>query len=137
MSLILDNYFQMCSERSQGEHLAKCGGRTHGENRLQLKFGRAFLPAAIFTNGIFTIWHLYQCHFYHLTFLLLAFLPSGIFTNGIFTNDIFTFWHFYHLAYLPIAFLPYGIFINGIFTYGNLTYCIFTNGIFSAHHVCI
>ena len=114
-------------------YLAKSGGRTHGKNRLLRKFGLAFLPSGIFTNVIFTIWHFYQCHFYHLTFLPLAFLPSGIFTNDIFTIWHIYQWHFYHLAFLPMAFVPYGIFTNGIFTYGNLTYGIFTNGIFTAH----
>ena len=98
------------------DYLAKSGGRTHGENRLLWKFGLAFLPFGIFTNGIFTIWHFYQCHFYHLTFLPLAFLPYGIFTNGIFTIWHIYQWHFYHLAYLPMTFLPSGIFTYGIFT---------------------
>ena len=63
----------------------------------------------------------------------MTFLPSGIFTNDIFTIWHIYQWHFYHLAYLPMTFLPYGIFTNDIFTYGNLTYDILTNGIFTAH----
>ena len=129
--MILDNYFQMCSERSQGEHARNRLSRQEWwtdarRKQTSQKIGLAFLPAGIFTNDIFTIWHFYQCHFYHLTFLPLAFLPSGIFTNDIFTIWHIYQWHFYHLAFLPMAFVPYGIFTNGIFTYGNLTYGIFT-----------
>ena len=63
-----------------------------------------FLPSDIFTNDIFTIWHIYQWHFYHLAFLPMTFLPSDIFTNDIFTIWHIYQWHFYHLAFLPMTF---------------------------------
>ena len=128
LNLILDNYFQMCSERSQGEHARNRLSRQEWWTDARRKH-----TSTKIWPGIFTMWHFYQCHFYHLTFLPLAFLPSGIFTNDIFTIWHIYQWHFHHLSFLPMAFVPYSIFTNGIFTYGNLTYGIFTNGIFTAH----
>ena len=73
----------------------------------------SFLPSDIFTTGIFTIWHIYQWHFYHLAYLPMTFLPSGIFTNDIFTFWHIYLWHFHHMAFLPMTFLPHTVFIAG------------------------
>ena len=101
LNLFLDNYFQKCSERSQGEHT-----RNRLSRQEWRKDARRKQTSIKIWPGIFTIWHIYQWHFYHLAFLPMSFLPSGIFTNDIFTFWHIYLWHFHHIAFLPMAFLP-------------------------------
>ena len=80
LNLFLDNYFQKCSERLQGEHT-----RNRLSRQEWRKDARRKQTSMKIWRGIFIIWHIYQWHFYHLAFLPMSFLPSDIFTTGIFT----------------------------------------------------
>ena len=98
-----------------------------------------FLPSDIFINDIFTIWHIYQWHFYHLAFLPMTFLPSDIFTNDIFTIWHIYQWHFYHLAFLPMTFLKVKVqvfysLISSLKTYHLTSH--FTPGHWTCSFVC-